>query len=72
MDVITTTLEREWFAKIVAGTKRVEYRGDQALLDQSPQEGPYTIQAGPPQRHDSPDPGADRPHRPDYAESQRA
>ena len=26
MDVITTTLEREWFAKIVAGTKRVEYR----------------------------------------------
>ena len=26
MDVITTTLEREWFAKIVAGRKRVEYR----------------------------------------------
>jgi hypothetical protein len=26
MDVITTTLEREWFAKIVAGEKRVEYR----------------------------------------------
>lgn len=26
MDVITTTLERKWFAKIVAGRKRVEYR----------------------------------------------
>ena len=26
MDVITTTLEREWFAKIAAGRKRVEYR----------------------------------------------
>jgi hypothetical protein len=26
LDVITTTLKREWFAKIVAGTKRVEYR----------------------------------------------
>jgi hypothetical protein len=23
---ITTTLEREWFAQIVAGTKRIEYR----------------------------------------------
>jgi hypothetical protein len=26
MDTITTTLEREWFAKIVDGSKRVEYR----------------------------------------------
>jgi hypothetical protein len=26
VDVITTTLKREWFAQIVAGTKRVEYR----------------------------------------------
>jgi len=26
VDVITTTLKREWFAKIVAGTKRIEYR----------------------------------------------
>jgi hypothetical protein len=26
LDVITTTLKREWFAKIVAGTKRIEYR----------------------------------------------
>ncbi len=26
MDVITTTLKRQWFAKIVAGTKRIEYR----------------------------------------------
>ena len=26
MDVITTTIDREWFAEIVAGTKRVEYR----------------------------------------------
>ena len=26
MDVITTTLERQWFAEIVAGEKRVEYR----------------------------------------------
>ena len=26
MDVITTTIEREWLAQIVAGTKRVEYR----------------------------------------------
>ena len=25
-DVITTTLEREYFAQIVAGTKRIEYR----------------------------------------------
>jgi hypothetical protein len=26
LDVITTTIEREWLARIVAGTKRVEYR----------------------------------------------
>ena len=26
MDTITTTLKRRWFAEIVAGTKRVEYR----------------------------------------------
>ena len=26
MDVITTTIDRECFAQIVAGTKRVEYR----------------------------------------------
>ena len=26
MDVITTTLKRQWFAEIVAGRKRVEYR----------------------------------------------
>jgi hypothetical protein len=26
VDVITTTLKRQWFAKIVAGTKRIEYR----------------------------------------------
>jgi hypothetical protein len=26
LDVITTTLKREWFARIVAGTKRIEYR----------------------------------------------
>jgi hypothetical protein len=26
VDVITTTLKREWFAQIVAGKKRVEYR----------------------------------------------
>jgi hypothetical protein len=26
MDTITTTLEREWFAKIVDRSKRVEYR----------------------------------------------
>ena len=26
MDVITTTLKRRWFAQIVAGMKRVEYR----------------------------------------------
>src|SRR6266403_1378690 len=26
MDTITTTLKREWFAKIVARTKRIEYR----------------------------------------------
>jgi hypothetical protein len=26
MDTITTTLEREWLAKIVDGSKRVEYR----------------------------------------------
>jgi hypothetical protein len=26
MDVITTTLKRRWFAEIVAGTKRIEYR----------------------------------------------
>jgi hypothetical protein len=26
LDVITTTLKREWFAKIVAGSKRIEYR----------------------------------------------
>ena len=26
MDVITTTIDREWFAQIVVGTKRVEYR----------------------------------------------
>ena len=26
MDTITTTLKREWFAKIVDGSKRVEYR----------------------------------------------
>jgi hypothetical protein len=26
LDVVTTTLKREWFAKIVAGTKRIEYR----------------------------------------------
>jgi hypothetical protein len=26
LDVITTTLKREWFAKIVGGTKRIEYR----------------------------------------------
>jgi hypothetical protein len=26
MDTITTTLEREWFAKIVDGSKKIEYR----------------------------------------------
>ncbi len=26
MDTITTTLERQWFAKIVDGSKRIEYR----------------------------------------------
>ena len=26
MDVITTTIERQWLAEIVAGTKRIEYR----------------------------------------------
>jgi hypothetical protein len=26
MDIITTTLKREWFAKIVDGSKRIEYR----------------------------------------------
>jgi hypothetical protein len=26
MDTITTTLKREWFAKIVDGSKRIEYR----------------------------------------------
>ena len=26
MDRITTTIEREWLADIVAGTKRTEYR----------------------------------------------
>ena len=26
MDVITTTIDREWFAQIVAGVKRIEYR----------------------------------------------
>jgi hypothetical protein len=26
MDTITTTLKREWFAKIVDGPKRIEYR----------------------------------------------
>jgi hypothetical protein len=26
MDAITTTLKRQWFAEIVAGKKRVEYR----------------------------------------------
>jgi hypothetical protein len=26
LDVITTTLKREWFAKIVARSKRIEYR----------------------------------------------
>jgi hypothetical protein len=26
LDVITTTLKREWFAAIVARTKRIEYR----------------------------------------------
>jgi len=26
VDTITTTLARQWFAEIVAGTKRVEYR----------------------------------------------
>jgi len=26
MDTVTTTLKREWFAKIVDGSKRVEYR----------------------------------------------
>jgi hypothetical protein len=26
MDTISTTLKREWFAKIVDGTKKIEYR----------------------------------------------
>ena|ERR1700679_3471477 len=26
MDTITTTLKRQWFAKIVDGTKKIEYR----------------------------------------------
>lgn len=26
MDTITTTLKREWFAKIAKGSKRIEYR----------------------------------------------
>ena len=26
MDVITTTLKRQWFAEVVAGRKRIEYR----------------------------------------------
>jgi hypothetical protein len=26
VDTITTTLKREWFAEIVDGTKRIEYR----------------------------------------------
>jgi hypothetical protein len=26
LDVITTTIERKWFAEIVAGGKRIEYR----------------------------------------------
>lgn len=25
-DVITTTIQRQWFAEIIAGTKRIEYR----------------------------------------------
>jgi len=26
MDTITTTLKREWFARIVDGSKKIEYR----------------------------------------------
>jgi hypothetical protein len=32
MDIITTTLKRQWFAEIVDGTKRIEYRDDRRQL----------------------------------------
>jgi hypothetical protein len=31
-DRITTTSEREWLAQIIAGTNKIEYRQEQAVL----------------------------------------
>jgi len=39
-DRIMTTIEREWLAEIIAGTKKIEYRQNQTLLDESLREGP--------------------------------
>ena len=59
IDTLTTTLKREWFAKIVDGTKRIEYRGDQAVLDVATEEGEVAVSVGTAQWHDAADSGAD-------------
>lgn len=65
-DRITTTIEREWLAQIIAGTKKIEYPPNQAVLDKALREGLSAIRTAPAQRHESPGArghGADPPDR---------
>ena len=70
MDTITTTLKREWFAKIVDGSKRVEYREikpywTRRLKGVTP---PFRLVF---ERHDSTGAGRDGADRQDRAKSER-
>lgn len=51
-DRITTTIEREWLAQIVAGQEEDRIPQDQTLLDEAVREGFTPIRATPPQRDD--------------------
>ena len=72
VDTITTTLKREWFAKIVDGSKRVEYREIKPYWTKRLAAVKTPFRAGAAEWHDSAGSGCDRANRQDRAESERA
>ena len=64
LDVITTTLKREWFAKIVAGTKRIEYREIKPYWTTRLKRVQTPFRACPAKWDDASHPGTHRSNRP--------
>lgn len=65
-DRIMTTIERQWLAEIIAGTKEDRVPPDQAILDETLREGLGAIRTAPAQQDESTRAGSGGADRPDH------